>query len=257
MEKPQETFAEAITSYMVKSAINNCVIKSTTDDEATQKIRIIFDQCSASKKLTEDNEFNEFLFKKLTSRFPHQNIRSLSHKLKIAGSHVWLIKEYFKNIRDFNSQTDLDAIKELVKDEWHTLVSSGPCFENHFNGFINDVFIQKRTGNPYSAANLKSHIKIIHTNDNNIAGFITYYPGKESYWNIGFLAINEQWQSQGYGKKLIEYATYVLATNHAAQGVILNVFKDNPKAIGFYSHLGFKKQVNSGNNAVFTMKKEI
>lgn len=72
-------------------------------------------------------------------------------------------------------------------------------------------------------------LKCIKNNNNVILGFIGIHQQK-----VEMLFILNEARGQGIGKKLMEYAIAELSVNR------VDVNEQNPLAIGFYQHLGFK-----------------
>jgi len=95
--------------------------------------------------------------------------------------------------------------------------------------------------------NGKTIFSMITRDGDAFIGNIELDPGKDNTAELG-IAVRSSMQDKGYGseavKKILSYGFEELRL----QRVILNVHKDNPRAIHVYEKLGFKKTGESGNS---------
>lgn len=133
----------------------------------------------------------------------------------------------------FNAQNDMHAVTTLIKAEWHKLF-----FQPDYDPImINKMLLHNKPGN-YKHPDKKLYTLVVK-NDETFVGFVTYYYVTPTIGHIELLAVDKKFRAQGIGKKIIEYTMAILAEK-GAQTIQLYVYKTNPKAIEFYSHLGFK-----------------
>jgi putative acetyltransferase len=81
---------------------------------------------------------------------------------------------------------------------------------------------------------LKDYLKsvklcCVRNNQHSIIGFLGEAAGK-----VEMLFIHPDYRGQGIGKVLMDYAVQKM------QATMVDVNEDNPQAVGFYQHLGFK-----------------
>lgn len=137
------------------------------------------------------------------------------------------------SLTDFNVNNDYEYVVGLMKKEWIKLFPS----PNFNDTIVNKMLLKKIPGNtPYSHRPL--HVKIIK-DENKAIGFITYYFATPNIGYIELFAIDKPFQSKGYGKKTINYIAKEMADN-GMSSLYLYVYTSNPKAIEFYTKLGFK-----------------
>jgi ribosomal protein S18 acetylase RimI-like enzyme len=65
-------------------------------------------------------------------------------------------------------------------------------------------------------------------------------PGNRQWWIICNVAVQDEYQGQGIGRRLMEAAT-AEAQHLAAKGIVLQVFQNNARARKLYTDLGFEQ----------------
>ena len=91
-----------------------------------------------------------------------------------------------------------------------------------------------------SKSSLRYHLKknriYVAEVDGQIVGYILWLERK-NYFRLYSLAILKSFQSQGFGKALLDYSMKILNNNNLS----LEVKSTNQKAIALYEKMGFKK----------------
>ena len=98
-----------------------------------------------------------------------------------------------------------------------------PSFRDTFNGFVWEE--------PDSAGKGKQIVGNVSLNR---------APGSRQRWIICNVVVQDQYRGQGIGRRLTA-AAVAEAQTLGAQGVILQVYQDNPPAWGLYTDLGFRE----------------
>lgn len=235
----QQPVQNEVTDYLAKHSIASSIEKTQTTHDAVKTINELLKSPSLSKQ-AQEGDFDQLIVDAVQNKFP----KSLLPFLQLTqGIGERLAQDYFKNIRNYNKDTDQDMIKKLLNDNWLVLVGKG--IENtpaNIDEQMNQVI------NKYST-------KVICSGQNQAVGFITYACQRVfGECSIKFIAVDAQ--RNGYGKKLIEYAQYD-AQNKKLSIMHLRVFQDNTSAINFYRSLGFTAYNHNYSMPAFTMKKEI
>lgn len=229
-----------ITDYIVKNTIASGMQKAKTSSEAVAYINQLLESNKQLSQAAESGDFDQYILDVALHAFSKTMVPFF--KLK-QGIGQRLSQEYFKNIRNYNSETDLSVIKNLLHDNWDVLIGKGT--ENtpaNIDEQMNQVI------NKYTT-------KVICSGQNQAVGFITYACQRIfGECSIKFIAVDTP--RNGYGKKLIEYAQYD-AQNKKLPIMHLRVFQDNTSAINFYRSLGFTAINHNYHMPAFTMKKEI
>ena len=132
-------------------------------------------------------------------------------------------------IYTFNEARDTKAILDIFDKNWYWLIAnddSSPAF-----------MLKYRTPNTNPVYFGKMNIKVLRENDQ-LAGFITYFREKQDQWRILFLAVDERYRSKGYGEQLARYAIDDMV-KRGAQTITLWTRLANLPAQRIYKRLGF------------------
>lgn len=238
MEQPAH---HEVVDYCVKNAIVTGIEKANTSIEAVQAV----DQLVRNPlffQQAQEGYFDQLILGVVRNKFAKSLLPffGLNH-----GIGQRLAQEYFKNVRNFNKETDQNIVKELLRDNWTVLVGKG--IEN------TEVNIDEQISQVID----KHTTKVICNPSNQVVGFITYACQRIfGECNIKFITVDAQAQGNGFGRKLIEYAEYD-AYKQKLKSIYLRVFQDNISAINFYRNLGFMSINHNYHMPAFTMKKEI
>lgn len=238
MQKPTPN---EVTDYLAKNSIVSSLEKTQTAHDAIKAINELLKSPVLSAQ-AQEGCFDQLIADAVQHKFPKSPLSffQLTH-----GIGERLAQNYFKNIRNYNKDTDHTAVRQLLHDNWLVLVGKGTdnTAEN-IDEQINQVI------NKYTT-------RVICNLNNQIVGFITYACQRIfSECSIKFIAIDSQFKGNGFGKKLIEYAQYD-AQNKKLSTMLLRVFQDNTNAINFYRTLGFTAHNHNYSMPAFTMKKNI
>lgn len=79
-------------------------------------------------------------------------------------------------------------------------------------------------------------------NDNVIVGCFSFIPHKKGYFELGKMAVNQNYQGKGIGKQLLSYAID-FAKEQDWKGIILYSSTKLPAALHVYEKQGFKDVV--------------
>ena len=120
-------------------------------------------------------------------------------------------------------------ISVAVKDEYVEIVEVWEASVRATHDFLSEddiQFFKPLILNEYLSA---VELRCIKNDAGNILGFLGVAEGK-----IEMLFIHPDWRGQGIGKLLLNYAVNDMGATK------LDVNEQNPLAVGFYEHLGFK-----------------
>ena len=120
-------------------------------------------------------------------------------------------------------------ISVAVKDEYAEIVEVWEASVRATHDFLSEddiQFFKPLILNEYLSA---VELRCIKNDAGNILGFIGVAKGK-----IEMLFVHPDWRGQGIGKLLLNYAVNDVGATK------VDVNEQNPLAVGFYEHLGFK-----------------
>lgn len=123
-------------------------------------------------------------------------------------------------IENLNSINNKDM--EEILDTWESSVRATHDFLSE-----EDIISIK----PQVMEGAKYVSKLLCVRDNN--GIIKAFMGINDF-KIEMLFVSNESRGHGFGKRLVEYAIEVLNVNY------VDVNEQNPQALGFYEHIGFK-----------------
>ncbi|MEX6587870.1 GNAT family N-acetyltransferase [Paraclostridium bifermentans] len=123
-------------------------------------------------------------------------------------------------IENLNSINNKDM--EEILDTWESSVRATHDFLSE-----EDIISIK----PQVMEGAKYVSKLLCVRDNN--GIIKAFMGIHDF-KIEMLFVSNESRGNGFGKRLVEYAIEVLNVNY------VDVNEQNPQALGFYEHIGFK-----------------
>lgn len=123
-------------------------------------------------------------------------------------------------IENLNSINNKDM--EEILDTWESSVRATHDFLSE-----EDIISIK----PQVMEGAKYVSKLLCVRDNN--GIIKAFMGIHDF-KIEMLFVSNESRGHGFGKRLVEYAIEVLNVNY------VDVNEQNPQALGFYEHIGFK-----------------
>jgi ribosomal protein S18 acetylase RimI-like enzyme len=139
-------------------------------------------------------------------------------------------------IVDYDIVRDFEAIKNIVKEEWATLVPGQPYDEEK----VRKWFLENKSSNRPGE---KIIIKVARVNGQT-AGFMTFVPcldvdGKTHFGMVELLAVGSQFRNKGIGYTLLSTAQQ-LAQKYNGLGLVLFVLNVNTPAIKLYEKFGFR-----------------
>lgn len=238
MENPA---ANEVTDYLAKHSIISSIEKAQTSSIAVKTINELIKSPALSKQAQEGG-FDQLILDAIQTKFPKSRVPFFELTYGIGNR---LAQNYFKNIRDYNNETDQTIVKKLLQNNWTFLVGKGiEDTEANVNEQMSQV-IQKYTS------------KVICSRENQVVGFITYSSHRIfGECSIKFIAVDDHAQGNGYGRTLLECAQYHAQTQKL-NSINLRVFQNNTSAINFYRNLGFMSLNHNYHMPAFTMKKEI
>lgn len=143
-------------------------------------------------------------------------------------------------VREFNQSKDIKQVQQLIKKEWSKLFLL-PAYDE---AMMQKMFVHFIPGDT-SASRAKLSIKVLNI-DGSFAGFITYFMKSQTIGQIELLSITPEQRNKGLGKLLIKHVTDQLKLQGCTY-LQLYVYTNNPDALTFYHHLGFKLKTNFGH----------
>lgn len=158
-------------------------------------------------------------------------------KLSTFARQTWREQPATAGKRVFCRLTPLDPHRE---DEWylHCYAETWQCSHGNLEGFVPSVYLH---GARKRAEEDPRCVMQIHRNDE-FAGIIELDPerGKErgAGW-VSLLYVEPELRGQRIGAQLIGHATSYFR-GKGRTSICLHVAKENEKAIGFYTHFGFR-----------------
>lgn len=164
-------------------------------------------------------------------------MKNLYSRLILKFIYLWLLAASFYisaqfSIVPFTKERDKQAVITIIQDDWNKLFTLP-----RFNQNIVDRMLEHQ--HPGDMAHHTKHLTIaVLYDEERLVGFITYYYTNASTSNIELLAIDKNYRSKGYGKKLIEYVMREVRSQ-GVNAIQLYVYTSNQSALQFYTHLGF------------------
>jgi ribosomal protein S18 acetylase RimI-like enzyme len=138
-----------------------------------------------------------------------------------------LISDAFANELDERGQAALREMRWMARLTplvwWWSQVD--PSFRDAFNGFVWEE-PTARAGGSRSASRIVGNANLNRA------------PGNRQRWIICNVVVLEAYRGQGIGRRLME-AAIEEAQQIGAAGVVLQVHRDNPRALGLYTNVGF------------------
>jgi ribosomal protein S18 acetylase RimI-like enzyme len=138
-------------------------------------------------------------------------------------------------IYQYDEQRDYKHIINTFKnkDDWYWLVDADPS-EYPF-----ETVIKTRTPlGDYGHLHGQMQIKVLYDN-NQFAGFVTYYKQSPLVGRLLFLDVNEKFRRKGFGEKLLNAAVNDLLAQ-GAERIWLLTRTQNERALNLYKKAGFK-----------------
>ena len=161
-------------------------------------------------------------------------VAGASLALVLAGSIFYFNQVSQGPIVDFVYERDAQAMLKIFKDNWYWLFP-GPDYSPDY------ILRHRSPGREPSRAAYrgKLHIKVLREN-NDVAGFTTYY--KENFYRgrVQFVAVSLTFRKKGYGRLLSDHAVKQLFAL-GCRKVILTTRINNHKALRIYERIGFKE----------------
>lgn len=121
--------------------------------------------------------------------------------------------------------------------------------------FIPNISEKIKNFHDYAEKLLKNAVFYEMKEENKKIGFVVFYLNKET--KIGYLtllAVKNEYQSLGFGKKLLE--VYENISKKEKMTVLkLEVFNKNLKVINFYKKFGFNLQDKASDESSYMIKK--
>jgi ribosomal protein S18 acetylase RimI-like enzyme len=143
------------------------------------------------------------------------------------GSIADLIGHAFANELDERGQAALREMRWMARLTplvwWWSQVD--PSFRDAFNGFVWEE------PSPNAGGSRSSRQIVGNVNLNRA-------PGNRQRWIICNVVVLEEYRGRGIGRRLME-AAIDEAKQIGAAGVVLQVHRDNPRALGLYTNMGF------------------
>jgi ribosomal protein S18 acetylase RimI-like enzyme len=143
------------------------------------------------------------------------------------GTIADLIADAFADELDERGQAALREMRWMARLTplvwWWSQVD--PSFRDAFNGFVWEEISSKAGGS-------RSSRRIVGNANLNRA------PGNRQRWIICNVVVLDECRGRGIGRRLME-AAIDEAQQIGAAGVVLQVHRDNPRALGLYTSLGF------------------
>jgi GNAT superfamily N-acetyltransferase len=188
-------------------------------------------------------------------------LESVADSMKKAKKDIFMVKNFAFSIlffqaiicaqpiiTSFNYQTDMPAVEQILKKEWHTLFLT-PAYDQNL---ISIIFKDQRPGD-ITMHHKRLFITTLKENTT-LLGFITYYQADAITGHVELLAIDSPYKGLGYGKKLITYVQDWFS-RLGCKYIQLYVYPNNNPAIQFYKHLGFS--IKKMFPAYFLLSKQI
>ena len=144
-----------------------------------------------------------------------------------------LIADAFANELDERGQAALREMRWMARLTplvwWWSQVD--PSFRDAFNGFVWEEPSPEARGRRGS----RGASRIVGNVNLNRA------PGNRQRWIICNVVVLDEYRGRGIGRRLME-AAIDEAEQIGASGVVLQVHRDNPRALGLYTDMGFREE---------------
>ena len=150
------------------------------------------------------------------------------------GCYVWRSKQSDNslNIVGFNCDQDADAVDALIHkgDNMYWMIAGNPDYSVKF-------MLEYQT----TSQQEKRHDLILKSAffDDQLVGFLAYYPKSQHVWRLLFLIVDQNVRKQGFAKKLLNFAVQDMVKRGAFQ-ISLFTRNNNLKAQALYKNYGFK-----------------
>lgn len=139
-------------------------------------------------------------------------------------------------IQDYNPQKDRQFILDIFKDNWYWLVASTDFSAEHMLDY------RASSKQPQNIGNLT--IKTYY-HDKQPTGFVAYYTKALYEGWILFLAVDTKYRSQGYARKMLQYAIDDLI-KRGSTIIRLITRTNNERGKKLYTGMGFKQVWTDG-----------
>jgi ribosomal protein S18 acetylase RimI-like enzyme len=153
-------------------------------------------------------------------------------------------------IVDFDSARDFEAVKNIAKEGWATLVPGKPYDEEK----VRKQFLENIS---FNRPGQKTIIKVARVNGQT-AGYMTFVhcvDGNNTHYGmVEHLAVESQFRNKGIGYKLLSTAQD-LAQKNNGQGLVLFVLNVNTPAINLYEKFGFGLRADYDSDEIALMAK--